>query len=74
MSPLNVTIDINGVRIERLKIGRVAGTADADSLNVYTVFDENGKALTMFTHLYGEGARRCVELALAALRVAEGAE
>lgn len=81
--PLNVSIAINGSPISHFHIGRLAGNTSPDSKNVYAVVEsdrpddsqvtnEEWLAAPKFDHFYGDGAEKCVALALEAyLKFAE---
>lgn len=81
--PLDVTIAINGRPIHELHIGRLEGGVTDDSVNTYAVVEvtpprigatadrvsnRNWDEAPKFEHRYGDGAERCVELALETLR------
>lgn len=75
--PLNVSIALNGRPITHFHIGRLSGDTSADSINTYAVLSSNQPddlqisnadwlAAPRFEHIYGDGAERCVQLALQA--------
>jgi hypothetical protein len=69
--PLHVEIRINSQIIETLHIGRLEGFRGRDQKHQYVVNSPEG-TVAVFEHLYSDGARVCVERALAALAEKNG--
>ena len=76
--PLHVDVAVNADRVGSLHVGRLSRHGmDPDSVNLYAavvsdrapLFAHEWDAGALFLHRYGDGAFRCVELALAAVRV-----
>ena len=73
--PLHVDIRVNANLISRIHIGRMEGSANADSENTYmavigdapTKYDDWTARGIEFSHRYGDGAEVCVQKAIAAL-------
>lgn len=73
--PLHVTIQVNEREISQVHVGRMRGSAAADSINDYVAvlgpvpntYEEWIERGESFTHRYGDGAEVCVLKALQAL-------
>lgn len=72
--PLHVDIRINDTLIEQIHIGRWKGGTRPDDVNTYLAVrgerptsEEAWLTGVSYTHRYGDGAEKCVSLALAAL-------
>jgi hypothetical protein len=75
--PVRIRIDVNGRDMQTLWIGRMEGNEEPDSINTYIIGHgtEHLEAWNVgsfytcveFTHRYGDGLERCVELGMAAL-------
>lgn len=74
--PIHVDIRINERLINQIHIGRLSGGTGADDVNTYLAV-EGDQPLVLpewkqrgveFEHRYGDGAEKCIELAIVALR------
>lgn len=73
--PLHVKLSINNQVIDRIHIARMEPLGDHDAVYKYRVVEGNMaheliryEEGTLFEHRYSDGAHRCVERALEALR------
>ena len=72
--PIRVPIYINDRLIKTYYIGRLAGDANADSVNTYLIVEGNDERIEWedgvdFSHRYGDGLDVCVQKGFAALEL-----
>jgi hypothetical protein len=67
--PLKVELNLNSDRLHNLTIGRLEEYKGPDVEHEYiAILDDDYSTAVTFRHLYSDGALRCLERALQALR------